>query len=119
MRVSPTVAGLARGLMAVFLLVYVFGTAALLLALVWAGVGGIVGWIGSLVMRSDTQGEILKYIVVGALGGVSGVLLYGGSLTEGGPVERILSAIIGSMILVAVAAAVSGVRGSRNTERLD
>lgn len=88
--------------MAVILFVYVFGPTSILRALAWGLLGGFIGWLGSLTMRSNTQARILFDILTGALGAVCGLLLFGGgSLTEGGPVERILSSILGSVILVA------------------
>ncbi len=103
-RLNPTTAVLITSILAAALLVYVLGATSILHALLWASVGAVVGWLGSLVMRTDTQKGILLDILTGAVGAVCGVLLFGGgSLTEGGPVERILSAILGSVILVSVA----------------
>jgi uncharacterized membrane protein YeaQ/YmgE (transglycosylase-associated protein family) len=95
----------AVGILAAMLLVYVFGGAAVGRGLLWALSGAFVGWLGSIVSRSDTQQLILTYLLVGASGAVAGLLLYGGgSLTEGGPVERLFSAILGSVtLLIAIA----------------
>jgi uncharacterized membrane protein YeaQ/YmgE (transglycosylase-associated protein family) len=82
-------------------------------ALLWTAVGAVSGWLGSLAMRTATQEGILLDILTGAAGAVCGVLVFGGgSLSEGGPVERTLSAIVGSVILLSVAGLVR--RGRRN-----
>ena len=105
MRLNFTVAVLAIGALAIVLLVYVFGATPILKGFAWAALGAVLGWVGSLIVRSDTQSDILLDILAGAAGAVCGLLLYsGGSLTEGGPVERILSAILGSVVLIAAAA---------------
>ena len=98
----------AAAILAVVLLIYVFGPTTMLRALAWAIRGTFIGWLGSLILRSDTQSDILLDMVAGAVGMILGLLVYGvGSLTEGGPVERALSAILGSSVLIAVA---SGIR---------
>jgi uncharacterized membrane protein YeaQ/YmgE (transglycosylase-associated protein family) len=103
-RLDPTAAALTGTILAAALLVYVFGATSIVGALLWASVGAAIGWLGSLVMHTNTQRRILLDILAGAVGGVCGVLLFGGgSLTEGGLVERILSAILGSAFLVFVA----------------
>ncbi len=102
-RLIPTIAVLITSILAAGLLVYVLGATSILRALLWASVGAVIGWLGSLVMHTDTQRGILLDILAGAVGGICGVLLFGGgSLNEGGLVERILSAILGSVILVSV-----------------
>ena len=51
-------------------------------------VGGILGWLASLVMRTDAQQGIILNIVVGIIGAILGglvlaPLLGGGSITSG------------------------------------
>jgi uncharacterized membrane protein YeaQ/YmgE (transglycosylase-associated protein family) len=61
-------------------------------------VGAIIAWIGSVVMRKDTQGGILLYIAMGAVGGVVGPLIvFAGSLFHSA-----LAAALGAMIFVLV-----------------
>ena len=52
-------------------------------------VGGIIGWIASLIMRTDAQQGILLNIVVGIVGSALGGLVFAPllgipSLTQGG-----------------------------------
>ncbi len=104
MRLSFPAVAAAAAITAIVLVVYVFGAADILRAIAWAVGGAFVGWLGSLILRSDTQSEILLDMGAGAAGAICGLLLYGGgSLAEGGPVERVLSAILGSLVLIAAA----------------
>jgi uncharacterized membrane protein YeaQ/YmgE (transglycosylase-associated protein family) len=104
--------------LAVVLLAYVFGGSAVGRAALWALLGMIIGWLGSLVLRSNTQQRILANICAGAVGAVAGLLLYGrGSLIEGGPVEQVLSAILGSVITVLVAGAIQRVLSSSKVKK--
>ena len=42
--------------------------------IIWLIVGGIVGWLASLVMRTDAQQGVLLNVVVGIVGAVLGGL---------------------------------------------
>ncbi len=77
----------------------------LIIALV---VGGIIGWLASIVMRTDAQQGILLNIVVGIVGSLLGSfllgpLLGGGSITSGSlDIRTLLTAFLGAVILLAV-----------------
>ena len=43
--------------------------------IIWLVVGGVVGWLASIVMRTDAQQGILLNIVVGIVGAFIGGLL--------------------------------------------
>lgn len=101
-RVNTTTAALITTVLATLLLVYVFGATSTLWALLWAGAGALIGWLGSLALRTDTQGGILFDIGIGSVGAICGVLLFGGGLAGGSVVERVLSAILGAVIFVAI-----------------
>ena len=45
--------------------------------IVWLVIGGVVGWLASLVMRTDAQQGILLNIVVGIVGAFIGGRLLG------------------------------------------
>ena len=45
--------------------------------IVWLVIGGVVGWLASLVMRTDAQQGLLLNIVVGIVGAFIGSLLFG------------------------------------------
>jgi len=73
---------------------------AILLTLI---VGGVIGWLASVVMKTDAQMGIIANIVVGILGAILGHWLFGVlGLTPYGPVVRLFVNIGGAMVLIAV-----------------
>lgn len=66
-------------------------------------VGGIIGWIASLIMKTDAQMGILANILVGIVGSGLGHFLAGmiGLAAYGWPASTLVS-IIGAVILIAV-----------------
>jgi uncharacterized membrane protein YeaQ/YmgE (transglycosylase-associated protein family) len=77
----------------------------LILALI---IGGIIGWLASIVMRTNAQQGILLNVVVGIIGSLLGALLLapllgGGSLLSGAfDIRSLLVAFLGAVILLAV-----------------
>jgi uncharacterized membrane protein YeaQ/YmgE (transglycosylase-associated protein family) len=71
-------------------------------------VGGILGWLASIVMRTDAQQGILLNVVVGIVGALlAGLLLNpligGGSITNGDfSVSSLLVSFLGAVILLAI-----------------
>jgi uncharacterized membrane protein YeaQ/YmgE (transglycosylase-associated protein family) len=63
-------------------------------------VGGIIGWLASIVMRTDGQQGIILNIVVGIIGSFIGGVLFGPSI--GGGAAGWLSAFLGAVILLAI-----------------
>ncbi|MDQ3247444.1 MAG: GlsB/YeaQ/YmgE family stress response membrane protein [Pseudomonadota bacterium] len=71
--------------------------------LIWLVVGGIVGWLASIVMRTDAQQGILLNIVVGIIGAfLAGLILGGGSINDGVTVESFLYSLLGAIVLLAI-----------------
>ena len=79
----------------------------LILALI---IGGIIGWLASIVMRTNAQQGILLNIVVGIIGSLIGSFLLGGffgadgNLLAGGRLDvgTLLAAFVGAVLLLAV-----------------
>jgi len=77
----------------------------LILALI---IGGIIGWLASIVMRTNAQQGILLNIVVGIIGSLLGSFLLGGFFGAEGSILNsldggtLLAAFIGAVILLAV-----------------
>ena len=64
-------------------------------------VGGIVGWLGSLLAKADSQMGILGNIVVGIVGSVLGFWLAGLlGLATYGSIARWIVAVAGAAILI-------------------
>lgn len=71
--------------------------------ILWLIVGGIVGWLASIVMRTDAQQGILLNIVVGIIGAfLAGMVFGGGSINEGITVGSFLMSLVGAIILLAI-----------------
>jgi uncharacterized membrane protein YeaQ/YmgE (transglycosylase-associated protein family) len=76
--------------------------------IIWLIVGGVVGWIASMIMRTDGQQGILLIIVVGIVGAfLGGVLLsplFGtGTINNSGlTVGTFLVSLGGAVILLAI-----------------
>ncbi len=71
-------------------------------------VGGIIGWVASMIMRTDAQQGIFLNVVVGIVGAMlAGFLvtpLIGGvPITSGGiSIQSILVSLVGAVILLAI-----------------
>ena len=66
-------------------------------------VGGVIGWIASLVMKTNAQMGLIANVVVGAVGSILGFWIAGVlGLTAGGPVVGWLIAIAGAVLLILI-----------------
>ena len=66
-------------------------------------VGGIAGWLASMVMRTDGQQGIILNVIVGIIGGfLGGFLLPMVGLSFGGTVGFLITAFIGAVVLLAI-----------------
>jgi uncharacterized membrane protein YeaQ/YmgE (transglycosylase-associated protein family) len=70
--------------------------------------GGVIGWLASIVMRTDAQQGILLNIIVGCLGSILGRFLFGrflgGGHLRGDAFDpmTLLTAFIGAVVLLAI-----------------
>lgn len=82
----------------------------------WIIVGGLAGWIGSKIMKTDGQMGLVLNIVVGIIGGLLGGFLlrgFGVDVAGGGLLFSFLTCLLGAVILLAIVKAVTGRRVSR------
>ena len=70
--------------------------------IIWLVVGGICGWLASLIMRTDAQQGIILNVVVGIVGAVIAGLIFGVNMNSGITVESFLYALLGAVILLAI-----------------
>ena len=75
--------------------------------LVWLIVGGVVGWLASIVMRTDAQQGILLNVVVGIVGAllagfIVSPMLGIGTINQGISVATFLVSLVGAIILLAI-----------------
>lgn len=74
---------------------------------IWLVVGGVVGWLASIIMRTDGQQGLLLNVVVGIVGAllagfVVSPLLGIGTINEGITVATFLVSLVGAVILLAI-----------------
>jgi uncharacterized membrane protein YeaQ/YmgE (transglycosylase-associated protein family) len=75
--------------------------------LVWLIVGGVVGWLASIIMRTDGQQGILLNVVVGIVGAllagfVVSPMLGIGTINQGITLATFLVSLVGAIILLAI-----------------
>lgn len=75
--------------------------------ILWLIVGGIVGWLASLIMRTDGQQGILLNVIIGIIGGFIGgwlisPLLGMGTVNDGFRIGSLIMALVGAVILIAI-----------------
>jgi uncharacterized membrane protein YeaQ/YmgE (transglycosylase-associated protein family) len=65
-------------------------------------VGGIVGWLASIVMRTDASQGIFLNVVVGIVGAFIASLIFGAGIDDGITVTTFLTSLVGAIILLAI-----------------
>ena len=75
--------------------------------LIWLIIGGVVGWLASLVMRTDGQQGILLNVIVGIVGAFLGGLVISplvgvGTINSGISIGSVLVSLVGAIILLAI-----------------
>jgi len=79
----------------------------------WIIIGGLAGWIGSKIMKTDAQQGIFLNIVVGVIGGLIGGFLlrvFGVDVEGAGWIFSFLTCLLGAVILLFLVKAVTGKR---------
>ncbi len=76
--------------------------------LIWLVVGGLIGWVASMIMGTDGRQGIILNVVVGIIGALLGGWLFGGAfgtstINEGNlSVSALLVSLVGAVVLIAV-----------------
>ena len=76
--------------------------------IIWLVVGGLIGWVASMIMRTDAQQGLLLNIVVGIVGAFLGGLLLAplfgtGTINQGDfSIGSMLVSLLGAVILLAI-----------------
>ena len=72
--------------------------------IIWLLVGALVGWLASMVMRTDAQQGAILNIVVGVVGALIGGFLFGGPTINSSALHltAILISFVGAVILLAI-----------------
>jgi len=72
--------------------------------IMWLIVGGVIGWLASIIMRTDAQQGIFLNIAVGIVGAfIGGLMLTGGSINNVGlTLTSFLVSLLGAIVLLAI-----------------
>ena len=72
--------------------------------IVWLVIGGVIGWLASIVMRTDAQQGIFLNIIVGIVGAfIGGLIFSGGSINSNGlTLYSFLVSLLGAVVLLAI-----------------
>ena len=66
-------------------------------------IGGIIGWLASLIMKTDAQMGIIANILVGIVGSALGHFLAGViGLAAYGMIGRLIVSVVGAVLLIAI-----------------
>ncbi|MEX0933601.1 MAG: GlsB/YeaQ/YmgE family stress response membrane protein [Candidatus Paceibacterota bacterium] len=79
--------------------------------ILWIIFGALVGWVASLIMKTDSQQGPLLNIIVGVVGAVVGgwiMSILGESGTTGFNIYSFLVALLGAVVLIFAVKAVRG-----------
>jgi uncharacterized membrane protein YeaQ/YmgE (transglycosylase-associated protein family) len=76
--------------------------------IIWLVVGGLIGWIASMIMRTDAQQGVVLNVVVGIVGAMLGGWLISPLLGQGNinagdfSLGGLLVSLLGAVVLLAV-----------------
>ena len=72
--------------------------------IVWLVAGGLIGWVASMVMRTNAQQGIILNVAVGVIGALIGGLLLGSSTINQNVfnLNALVVSLVGAIILLAV-----------------
>lgn len=79
----------------------------------WLVIGGLAGWVASMIQKTDAQMGLGLNIVVGIIGGLLGgwlLTLFGVDVASGGFFFSFLTCLLGAVILLWIVKAVTGRR---------
>lgn len=76
--------------------------------IIWLVVGGVIGWLASIIMKTDAQQGVILNVVVGIVGSMLGgwlisPLVGAGSVNQGDfSIGGLIVSLVGAIILLAV-----------------
>ncbi len=72
--------------------------------IIWLVIGGICGWLASLIMRTDGQQGIILNVIVGIVGSVIANFIFNREGLNGAPlsVTAFLWSLLGAVVLLAI-----------------
>jgi uncharacterized membrane protein YeaQ/YmgE (transglycosylase-associated protein family) len=72
--------------------------------ILWLIIGGVIGWLASIVMRTDAQQGIFLNIIVGIVGAfLAGLVLTGGTINNSDfSLSSLIASFVGAVVLLAI-----------------
>ena len=71
--------------------------------IIWLVIGGVIGWLASIVMKTNAQMGMLANVIVGIVGAALGGWLAGAlKIGAGSAAVSYLIAVVGAVILIAI-----------------
>ncbi len=72
--------------------------------IIWLVIGGICGWLASMIMRTDGQQGIVLNVIVGIVGSVIANFIFNKEGLNGAPlsINAFLWSLLGAVVLLAV-----------------
>lgn len=70
--------------------------------IIWLIVGGIVGWLASIIMKRDGQQGIILNVVVGIIGAFIAGWIFGGGINQAITVMTFLYSLLGAVVLLLI-----------------
>jgi len=71
--------------------------------IIWLVIGGIIGWVASMIMRTDAQQGIFLNVIVGIVGAFIGGLLFGRNINGYDfSIPSLLAALAGAVVLLGI-----------------
>jgi len=74
--------------------------------IIWLAVGGLAGWLASLVVRGGGSGIVVN-IVVGIIGAVIAGWLFGTDINQAITITTFIYSVVGAIILLAILALIN------------
>ncbi|WP_066826757.1 GlsB/YeaQ/YmgE family stress response membrane protein [Sphingomonas mali] len=69
--------------------------------IIWLVVGGLAGWLASLVVRGGGSGIVVN-VVVGIIGAAIAGWLFGAGINEAISIQTFIYSVVGAIILLAI-----------------
>lgn len=70
--------------------------------IIWLVIGGVVGWLASIIMGRNAQQGIILNVVVGIVGAMIAGYFFGGGINSVITVRSFVYSLIGAVILLAI-----------------
>jgi uncharacterized membrane protein YeaQ/YmgE (transglycosylase-associated protein family) len=70
--------------------------------IIWLVIGGVIGWLASIVMKTNAQMGLIANVIVGIVGAALGGWLAGAlGIAAGGAMTYVI-ALVGAVVLIAI-----------------